>query len=561
MARLQWVRVLPWLGLLTTAVLAGCDNGETPQQAAKPQAAATVDLLFAYSSEKQAWVEAATRTFNARGVTLPSGERIRVRTDVVGSGELIQDVLSGRRKPQMISPASALFVDLGNAQSRTQTGRNLVETSESLVLSPVVIAMWKPMAQSLGWGKQPVGWQEVLALATDPQGWAAHGHAEWGRFKLGHTHPEFSNSGLLTVLAEVYAATDKVGDLNQTDVQRPQTAQFLEAIEGAVVHYGRSTGFFGKRMFANGPDYLSAAVLYENMVIEANQQPGKLAFPVVAVYPKEGTFWSDHPAGIVARDWVSPKQQAAARKYLGFLLERPQQELAMTLGFRPADVAVPLGAPVDRAHGVDPQEPKTTLGVPSPDVVNAVIELWRQHKRHTDLVLVLDRSGSMKGEKMKQAKAGAQALLSALDAQDCISLLPFDHQPRWADQDACGAAQREAMQKNVETLFASGGTALYDAIGAAYEHLQTTTRPGRITAVVALSDGHDQDSRLSLEGLLQRVGYRAEAGEGVRIFTIAYGDDADAKVLERIADATRGHAYRGGTGNIEAVFRDIATFF
>ncbi len=559
MVPLRSAGFLVWLWLLMTTLLAGCDSGQAPPEA-RPKGK-TVDLLFTYSSEKQPWVEAVTRTFNERGVTLPGGERIRVRTDVVGSGEMIRDVLSGSRKPQLISPASALFIDLGNAQSRVQTSKDLVEGSESLVLSPVVIAMWKPMAESLGWGQHPVGWEEILALATDPQGWAAHGHPEWGRFKFGHTHPEYSNSGLLTVLAEVYAATGKVADLGLTDVQQPQTAQRLESIEGSVVHYGRSTGFFGKRMFANGPDYLSAAVLYENMVIEANKKPGELTFPVVAIYPKEGTFWSDHPAGIVGREWVSPQQRAAARKYLDFLLDRPQQELAMRYGFRPADVAVPLAAPVDPAHGADPREPKTTLGVPAPDVANAVIDLWRQHKRHADLVLALDRSGSMKGEKMRQAKAGAQALLSALDAQDCISLLPFDHRPRWAKKEACGASEREALQKSVQTLFASGGTALYDAIGVAYEQLKTSAKPGRITAAVVLSDGRDQDSRLSLEALLQRISYRVEAGEGVRVFTIAYGDDADGTVLERVAEATRGRAYRGKTGNIETVFRDIATFF
>jgi len=95
-------------------------------------------------------------------------------------------------------------------------------------------------------------------------------------------------------------------------------------------------------MFAAGPQYLSAAVLYESMVIESYGQ--NLQFPVVAIYPKEGTFWSDHPIGIVNRDWVTPAHKEAAQIYIKYLLARPQQERAMQYGFRPGAVDVPFGS-------------------------------------------------------------------------------------------------------------------------------------------------------------------------------------------------------------------------
>ena len=81
-------------------------------------------------------------------------------------------------------------------------------------------------------------------------------------------------------------------------------ARDLEEIEKAVVHYGSSTGFFGKTLYKNGMAYLSAAVLYENMVIESYDK-AKPEKPLVAIYPKEGTFWSDHPVGVVDAAWVT----------------------------------------------------------------------------------------------------------------------------------------------------------------------------------------------------------------------------------------------------------------
>lgn len=58
-------------------------------------------------------------------------------------------------------------------------------------------------------------------------------------------------------------------------------------------------------MLTGGPQYLSAAVLYENTVIDSRRQPGST--PLVAIYPREGTFWSDHPAAVVRRPWTTPQ--------------------------------------------------------------------------------------------------------------------------------------------------------------------------------------------------------------------------------------------------------------
>src|SRR5262249_49852007 len=159
------------------------------------------------------------------------------------------------------------------------------------------------------------------------------------------------------LLAEAYAGAGKISALTLDDVKKPSTANFIQGVEQAVVHYGSSTGFFGRKMFQNGPGYLSAAVLYESMVIESRDPKAyQLPFPIVAVYPKEGTFWSDHPVGIVERDWVTPEAREGAQAYIEFLSARPQQERAMTFGFRPGDPSVALAAPLDAAHGIDPRE-------------------------------------------------------------------------------------------------------------------------------------------------------------------------------------------------------------
>jgi len=425
--------------------------------------------------------------------------------------------------------------------------------------------MWKPMAEAIGWGKKPIGWADILALARNTQGWKAYGYPQWGQFKFGHTHPDYSNSGLISLFAETYAAVNKKAGLSLADVNNPKTGQFVAGIENSVVHYGSSTGFFGRKMFANGPQYLSAAVLYESVVIESYAEQN-MPFPVVAIYPKEGTFWSDHPIGVVDREWVTPEHREAAKIYTQYLLDRPQQEHALTYGFRPASLDVAVGSPIDASHGVDTKEPKTTLEVPSPEVIDAIQQLWQQKKKSAEVVLVFDTSGSMnEDQKIQNAREGAKQLVSLLSDNDTFSLLPFSSQMNWASQDIPMKQGRTQSLTVINSLFASGGTALYDSISAGYKHLEErqAADPGRdskIRAVVVLTDGADTESKMKLPPLMEQIRFDGEQ-RTIRVFTIAYGNDAKQDILRSIAEATQAKSYTGTPKNIVDVFRDISTFF
>ena len=547
--------------LCTVSCKKEVQSGRQNEPAPSPKNA--LELVFTYGSEKEKWITEVTDQFNREGHRTASGKPIFVRAVPMGSGELIDEVLSGRRQPHIISPASAAFIKLGNAQSQQTSGHDLIASTDNLVLSPVVIAMWKPMAEAIGWGKKPIGWADILKLAGDRSGWKTYGYPQWGQFKFGHTHPQFSNSGLISLFAEVYAASGKTAGLTLADVNKPHTGEFLEGIERSVVHYGSSTGFFGRRMFSAGPEYLSAAVLYENMVIESYSQ-NNLAFPVVAIYPKEGTFWSDHPIGVVERPWVTPEHREAAKIYTQYLLARPQQERAIAYGFRPGSVDVPLAAPIDSAHGVNPTEPKTTLEVPSAQVMDGILKLWSQRKKASDVVLVLDTSGSMNEDgKIQNAREGAKQLVSLLSDQDRLSLVPFNSRIDWAGTDVPLKDGRADLTRTIDSLFAQNGTKLYDSIDQAYQHLLQVKQKegeGRILSVVVLTDGADTESTMPLEQLMPRIRFDGET-RTIHIFTIAYGSDARKDILKDIADATQANSYEGTPQNIVGVFKDISTFF
>ncbi len=548
---------------------AACKKSEPPGGASGASGASdppvdgpAVTLAVAYSSEKKAWMQAEIEAFLATQPRLPSGARIAIRATSLGSGEAATAILDGSLQAHVFSPASTAYLTVLNhgwmTSAATPHGKPLAPTSEPLVLSPIVIAMWKPMAEALGWPGKDLGWADIIKITKDPAGWGALGHPEWGAFKLGHTHPEFSNSGLLAVLAEAYAGAKKTRDLGRADLDSPATKAFIGDVEQAIVHYGQSTSLFTDKMLERGPGYMSAAVSYENLVVESYGKAG--AFPLVAIYPVEGTFWSDHPYAILDAAWVGADEKAAAQAFLAHLKSRPAQQRALALGFRPADPAVAIGAPLTADHGVDASQPQTLLEVPSAEVLAHLLEVWRGAKKPAQVTLVFDRSGSMQGEPLTAAKQGANAFLDALGDRDEVAILFFDDTVPAPSAPVALATARAGLHKAVDATFADGGTALYDATAAAYARMLGAARRdhSRIYAVVVMTDGKDEHSKTTLE---QLAGMFSTETSPVKVFTIAYGEGADPTVLERIAAGGQGTSVKGDASTIVQVYRDLSTFF
>jgi Ca-activated chloride channel family protein len=322
-------------------------------------------------------------------------------------------------------------------------------------------------------------------------------------------------------------------------------------------------------MFTRGPAYLSAAVLYENLVVESALDPRYSAkpFPVVAIYPREGTFWSDHPYAILELPGLTPDTREAAERFRAFLLSSERQHAALQrFGFRPADTSIALGAPLDAAHGIDPAQPSNVLPNPPVAVTRRILDGFDQVKRPVSVTFVIDTSGSMSGEPLKQAKAGARVFLEGLPAGDAARLLFFSDRPRWHSERPLPVGEgRARLLAAVEGSFAAGGTALYDAIVEAMRPAPGDPK-GAARAVIVLSDGQDTHSQRKLEALLAELARQAggeETGglEPPRLFTIAYGEKADASVLQRIAETGGGAFFKGTPQDIQSIYADLATFF
>jgi Ca-activated chloride channel family protein len=246
------------------------------------------------------------------------------------------------------SPASSLWGRLLNFDADRPLAP---DDNPSIVRTPLVIAMWEPFAKALGWPREPIGFEQVISLARSNQGFAEFGHPEFGRFKLVHTNPDFSTSGLSAVVAEYYAATGKKEGLTEADVRSSKARRIVRGIERPIVHYGDTTLFIADQMRANGPGYASAVAMEEVTLLDFNKRRGSQP-KLVALYPPEGTFYSDNPFIVLNAPWVSSAQRGGARRFGEFLAREISPEVAARSGFRPADLDQQPVAPITKENGV-----------------------------------------------------------------------------------------------------------------------------------------------------------------------------------------------------------------
>jgi Ca-activated chloride channel family protein len=543
------------------AVLSGGDDGGggSGDDRAPAGPKGSLRVSFAYSPEKEKLLKPLIRRFNSEG-TRVNGKQVFVEGEVVSSGEAESRLADGRLELVAWSPASSLWGRLLNFEADRQL---VADENPSIVRTPLVIAMWEPFARALGWPRKQLGFEEVIRLARSNQGFAEFGHPEFGSFKLVHTNPDFSTSGLEAVVAEYYAATGKKEGLTEEDVAGSRARAVVRDIERSIVHYGDTTLFIADQMRREGPGYASAVAMEEVTLLDFNKQRGGQP-RLVALYPPEGTFYSDNPFMVLDAPWVRPAQREGAERFQKFLEDEITPELAARSGFRPASLDEEPVAPVSKENGVDPAQPERVLGLPEPRVLDAVRRAWRQDRKPANVLLVVDTSGSMAEEgRLERAKAGLRTFFRNVGRQDSLGLTIFSDQIQPLIPIGPFADNRAQLQATVQNLIADGGTAVYDATIEGFRRVRSAATPERISAVVVLTDGEDTDSGASADDVVLAVRAQGDSSNQVRVFTIAYSAGAvgAAEALQAISEASGGQAYEGGTEDIEAVYRSISSFF
>lgn len=492
------------------------------------------------------WLQTAVAQFNETETETAGGDPVYIQLTIAESGQAVTDIVDEFLVPDLWLPEDQVWASI----LADQGNDNFQSDCRSTATSPLVIAMWRPVAESLGWPGLPLGWLDVGSLAADPSAWDYYSGGELGdSLRLGHTHPGLSGSGASTLLAIVQAAESKTEAVNTDDIQQPIVQASVSAFEAAVSWFSTDTNDLGRTMSERGVQYLGAAVMYESTVVTYGSGE------IVPIYPFEGTFVATHPACI--NNSSETETQEAAGLFRDYLLDENAQQLAVNNGLRPINNAVTIGAPLDAAHGVELDQPQIVFNPPSVETVYAVQDLWQAARKDVNLVMLLDVSGSMRGNKIDNMLVAAEQFVNQMGDDDYITIIAFsDSLTTIASHEQVGPA-REQVIASIQALEALGDTALYDAIGQGANFIEVTSSSDTTNALVILTDGQDTYS----SQFTQQQAVEVAGQNDTTVFTIAYGSDADENVLSQIAVGANGNFYLGDEASIAEIYQEMSAAF
>jgi ABC-type molybdate transport system substrate-binding protein len=307
------------------------------------------------------------------------------------------------------------------------------------------------------------------------------------------------------------------------------------------------------------PDEASAFPVSEADLFQFNAaNPQK---KLTSVTPTEGTPAFEHSLINVATD---PVRSQAIRDLNKFLATPEAAKVLVAHGLRPANTSATMPTPPGSVG------PVTVGGSPPIEQVKAAMGVWQAATARFRLLTVFDVSGSMKAKVGRTTRVGitqeaAGIALAALPPTTELGVWMFsidkggpgiDYKEIAPIASLGDAAHKARIAKAAAGLSSAveGGTGLYDTIWAAYQRVQKGYDPGRVNAVVILTDGKNEDpAGLTLEQLLANI-KASDPKKPVAVTTIGVGPDVDPKALRAISRLANSDFYNApAPGDITTV--------
>ncbi len=172
-----------------------------------------------------------------------------------------------------------------------------------------------------------------------------------------------------------------------------------------------------------------------------------------------------------------------------------------------------------------------------------------------NLAVVLDRSGSMTGRKLEQAKQAAHLLVDQLEGDDVFSLVMYDTEVDVLVPASRLGEKKRDIQRKIDRIQAGGSTALYDGVRTGGNQLREFLEKNRINRVLLLSDGIANvgpSSNREIANLGQKL-----AREDISVTTIGLGDDYNEDLMTALAEASdANYYYVADVEELPRVFQD-----
>jgi len=248
---------------------------------------------------KQQWMNQMATAFNSQRYELVRNKGFYAAVSIVHT---TYHTLNATLHPILYAPVHQEWLneDPILASNYFQTNKTCVSTTAV----PVGIAMWRNMAESLGWPITPISFKDLMLLATE--GWSRFGRQQaYGQtFKWGHGNLLASNTGRLT-MNSMLTVSNHISANNSLQLSDVYTTFSIAATRNFSRTISNTQSMHEtdllNMMVTQGPSFLHAVTTYESNVIDVNLKYGsKLQLNgLVMIYPSDGIYFMNNPVCLV----------------------------------------------------------------------------------------------------------------------------------------------------------------------------------------------------------------------------------------------------------------------
>lgn len=416
----------------------------------------------------------------------------------------------------------------------------LLVNSYPVASTPVVMAMAEQTAEQLQrrTNRAPLGWQSLLsAINLDYP------------LRIMRAHGNSADGELISIAQHTALANHNISDA-------------IRQLEASVMEYGPSDRDVLSQALGQGRWNTDVVIAQENHVLQAIGSHG--ISNAAIVYPHEGTIWSDHQLALL-RFW-DLERQYEVYKQLVQLTQQPQTISRLHQGGFHASLDDYSGSKqevsqfyrhqqVAKAKVYNYSAPPMVL--PGINVVRQIGQVWAQAKRSADVCLLVDISGSMSAQdKLPSAINAIGAFLDKFqDPGSRAHVIAFNDKLQSVTPSFEPIVNsRGHIKSHLHRITTRDSTALLDAIVEALRILAYDSDSSRIHAIVAMTDGQENASRTTESGLISELAKRND----ILLFGVAYGADADKRLLHRLTSVGRGKVFHGTQTGIQELYEQIA---
>ncbi|WP_236839374.1 vWA domain-containing protein [Beggiatoa leptomitoformis] len=178
--------------------------------------------------------------------------------------------------------------------------------------------------------------------------------------------------------------------------------------------------------------------------------------------------------------------------------------------------------------------------------------LQKENTSPVNVALVIDKSGSMQGQKIQQAKAAAKIAVERLRKDDIISIVSYDHQVDVL-LPATKATDKQMIYAAIDKIVADGNTALYDGVQKGADELRKFLTRNQINRLVLVSDGLANVGPDTPQALGELGAKLSQAG--ISVTTIGLGLGYNEDLMTQLAKQSEGsHSFVENATDLTRIF-------